>query len=312
MLSFLKGKVFIHNIFGEGIVTEVDDEYVTIRFDEGEKKFIFPDSFAGNHFMEAENDEIQVMLEVLVRSVEDEKEPENEANEDYDNDEFDYEDEYDEDEDENEDVIILEEYEIDCDEYNELKDTSDFEIIEDVTDEVSPRSRADVYLNNFYGPMDINELIWINESDYYSNLNSLYKQSDLSWSVPNNAVKGDIVVFMCANSAKAKSGHLCAEIKNIIGTDNDLYDFAAAERDIYKKYSGHIIAWGVLTGFPEKESRNSKVGYADIHINERYTTPVPYSAIKNLFRLNFYGSATKLTKEQWEEILQVIREFNPK
>lgn len=293
MLSFLIGESFIHNSFGKGIVTKIDGDFVTIKFNEGEKKFTFPGSFIGNKFMKAESPKIQNQLDELASEVAEEVE-------------------LDEDETDDENVIYLDEYEIDCDEYLELLDSSDFEIDDEGSEQVSPRSRANVYLLNFYGPVVIDELIEINETNYYSNLNSLFKENVVSWSVPNNAVSGDIAVFMCANSAKAKCSRLCSEIKQNFGTDFEIYDFAATERDVYKKYSGHIVAWGVLTSFPEEESRNSKLGYADININGKFAVPVPYSEVKDLFNLNVYGSATKLTQEQWEDMKKVIRGYNPK
>lgn len=293
MLSFLIGELFIHHRFGEGIVTKVDGDFVTIKFYEGEKKFTFPASFIGNKFMKADNKNIQKRLEQLALEVEEAEETEDETD--------------------NENVIYLDEYEIDCDEYIELLENEDFEIVYDnVSNYEEPRQRADIYLLNFYGPRDIDELIYINEENYYSNLNSIYKDNSLTWCVPISAVQGDIVVFMCANSSKTKCSALCSLIRDNFGDEIEIYEFAEAEKNVYRKYSGTIVAWGVLSSFPKAIAGNSKLGVADVDVCDKFSVPVPYSEVKNLFNLNVYGSATKLTQEQWEEIKKVIREYNPK
>ena len=208
-------------------------------------------------------------------------------------------------------MIYLDEYEVDCSEFDELKNSEDFKILKDDILTLGSRKRADIYMLNFYGPVTVDDLIEINEEDYYSNLNSLYKEDEVIWSVPIGAVRGDIVIFMCANSSGTKASSVCTEIKNRVGIFNDIFDFASAEKNVYKKYSGTIVAWGVLSDFPEEREDNSKLGWARVNINDKFDVPVPYSSVKDLFKLNVYGSSTKLNKEEWNNIQKVIKTYNP-
>lgn len=53
-----------HKSFGEGVVTAHDNSYITIRFQQGEKKFVFPDAFDG--FLIIEDDTIAQKIEQKV------------------------------------------------------------------------------------------------------------------------------------------------------------------------------------------------------------------------------------------------------
>ncbi len=43
------GSTVHHNTFGEGRVTELKGIYITVKFKQGEKRFMFPDAFEGSY-----------------------------------------------------------------------------------------------------------------------------------------------------------------------------------------------------------------------------------------------------------------------
>ena len=65
-MDFLNLKVR-HKVFGNGVITEVDEKYITIKFKSKETKFIYPDSF--EKFLVAEDESIQsVIMEEIERT----------------------------------------------------------------------------------------------------------------------------------------------------------------------------------------------------------------------------------------------------
>lgn len=51
------GKQVVHGAFGKGVVAEINENIISIKFKEGEKKFLFPDSFS--HFISFEDKDEQ-------------------------------------------------------------------------------------------------------------------------------------------------------------------------------------------------------------------------------------------------------------
>ncbi|MDY3014710.1 MAG: hypothetical protein SOR61_05915 [Evtepia sp.] len=70
----LIGQPIKHNQFGKGIVTDWQDTIITVCFDIGEKKFIYPDAFA--EFLVLKNDGIQKQIQALLDDREAKKEEE--------------------------------------------------------------------------------------------------------------------------------------------------------------------------------------------------------------------------------------------
>ena len=65
------------------------------------------------------------------------------------------------------------------------------------------------------------------------------------WTVDKNSRVGEIVFFMCAKTSKDHMGHVCAEARRQ-GYPSDIIAFAEAERELYKKYAGNIVAITIL------------------------------------------------------------------
>lgn len=69
----LEGMKVTHKVFGEGIVTEFDNKYITIQFAAKSSKFTYPDAF--KKFIKAENAEIQ---EAIMNDISESKRAEDE------------------------------------------------------------------------------------------------------------------------------------------------------------------------------------------------------------------------------------------
>ena len=83
----LKGVIVNHIIFGEGIIKDYDENYITISFSQGEKMFVYPDAF--EKYLSVENDEIKefINLEIEKKKYNNE-EPTVESNSSLSDDEF--------------------------------------------------------------------------------------------------------------------------------------------------------------------------------------------------------------------------------
>jgi hypothetical protein len=73
----LIGQPIKHNKFGRGIVTDWKDTIITVCFDMGEKKFIYPDAFA--NFLILKNEAIQKQILEILEAREAKKEEERRA-----------------------------------------------------------------------------------------------------------------------------------------------------------------------------------------------------------------------------------------
>ena len=67
----LKNQIVLHRVFGKGKIIEHSEEYLTISFDCGEKKFIFPDAF--NNFISAQDAAIAEQIDSLLKEAEENK-----------------------------------------------------------------------------------------------------------------------------------------------------------------------------------------------------------------------------------------------
>lgn len=73
----LIGQPVKHSKFGKGIVTDWKDTIITVCFDIGEKKFIYPEAFA--NFLILQNDVIQKQIQTILDAREAKKEEDRRA-----------------------------------------------------------------------------------------------------------------------------------------------------------------------------------------------------------------------------------------
>lgn len=164
-------------------------------------------------------------------------------------------------------------------------------------------------ITNFQSPQTLDELRFAYEDDMRSNLDFiLNEQGTITvWTVDKRSKKGDSVFFNCATSAKSRIASVCKEVKNI--GNKQLIDFAEKERELYKKYSGHIVAYGVLIDdafFDEEENR----WYAKIEVISVFENPIPYSEYKTFAPVSSYGAITILSDVQSDKLKNIIETYN--
>lgn len=163
-----------------------------------------------------------------------------------------------------------------------------------------------VYILNFQGPEYADDLAY-----YYdrggSNINSIITDSAgpkrTAWTVPKNAVPGDIAIVACARTAAAKCGHARAEVKQ--NGDAVLLDFADEQVDLYKIYSGKIIAVGIIGG-PYVEQTSCGLPMRYLENLRMLSRPVDTKELNGIIKLNQFGSVTVLDDKKWAYLKDYI------
>ena len=163
-------------------------------------------------------------------------------------------------------------------------------------------------ITNFQSPQTLDELEFCYEDDMRSNLDFILNEPVTVWTVDKRSKKGDSVFFNCATSAKSRIGSVCKAVKST--GNQELIDFAEKERELYKKYSGHIVAYGILIDdafFDEDDNRWS----AEIEVLSVFENPIPYSEYKTFAPVSSYGAITILSDEQSDKIKNITETYNP-
>lgn len=172
-----------------------------------------------------------------------------------------------------------------------------------------------VIITNFQPQKDIDDLRdRLYNSDGYTNLEILLTSASFSgeteWTVDKNCQVGDVILFMCAKTAKDHIGHVCAEAKRL--DDDELIDFAEKEREKYNQYAGNIIAIGILSdtpfqsvsSFPYQGWRSP--WYGKVSDLKLFAHPISIDNFRDFIKISRTGSITKLTDEQWKRLKQII------
>lgn len=137
------------------------------------------------------------------------------------------------------------------------------------------------------------------------------KEGTVEWSVGKRSKKGDLVYFYCAKKAINNMKKVFNQLKK---KDNpQIREFAYREKELYKRYSGHIVAWGELVEDAYKEEEVYDVQwnsyYAKIRIYEFLDKPLPYSEFNVIKRVN-QGAITYLTDTECDALQNMIRTYN--
>lgn len=172
---------------------------------------------------------------------------------------------------------------------------------------------------NFQSPVAVEDLIDRYIRDKMTNIDHIFNFENTlrEWTVDKNSQVGDVVFFMCAKTSKDHMGHVCAEAKRAECAE-EIIAFAESERELYKKYAGHIVAMGVVESEPFQDD---DAGYAfpywrspwyakigDFHLLD---TPIHISEYRDYITVSRTGSITRLTKEQEETLKKQIQDKKP-
>lgn len=174
-------------------------------------------------------------------------------------------------------------------------------------------------ITNFQSPVELRDLVDRYEKDGMTNIDHIFHYEDTfgEWTVDKNSQVGDIVFFMCAKTSKEHMGHVCAEARRQ-GCTDQIIAFAEAERSLYKRYAGYIVAVGVIESEPFQEEDAGYAfpywrspWYAKIGNFELLNIPLHISEYRDYITVSRTGAITRLTKEQEEILKNQIQTKNP-
>ena len=167
-----------------------------------------------------------------------------------------------------------------------------------------------IYINNFNSSRNLSELIYQFIEFKSTNINGLLKDfedGETEWSVPKTTNPGDIVIFMCANSAYK---NLSAAVSHTPpDCSQDFLDFVAEQKALYLKHSGFLLGCGIVKSMPYYDDDGR--WYAIIDQLQKFDNPVCYDDFKSFIALNKFGSITVLKDEQWKRLQWLIHRLNP-
>ena len=163
------------------------------------------------------------------------------------------------------------------------------------------------FILNFQGPQDADDLAY-----YYdrggSNLNTLIEEANSShctgWTVPENAKPGDIVIFACARTAADRLGHARAQVKDL--GDVVLLDFANIQMDLYRIFSGKLIAMGVIDQGEADNDTGWSIPMRDIINLRMFSRPIDTKELNGVIKINRFGSVTHVDDMRWAYLRDYI------
>ena len=137
-----------------------------------------------------------------------------------------------------------------------------------------------------------------------TNINFLldgFATGNTRWSVPEKAIPGDVVVFMCAKEARHNLGMATSSVPENYGTE--FIDFVENQKNLYKKYCGRILGYGIVSSIPETDG---KWWMADIRHLLQFHNTIPIDDFRNFIYVSRTSSITYLNDEQWNRLKWII------
>lgn len=163
------------------------------------------------------------------------------------------------------------------------------------------------FILNFQGPQDADELAYYCDRGD-SNVNSVIMDSCVfhctKWTVPENAKPGDIAILACARTAEAHLGHARAEARSF--GDDALVEFANEQMELYRIYSGKLLAIGVIDDGEADNTTGWSIPMRDIINLRMFSRPIDTKELNGVIKLNRFGSVTHLDDRQWSFLRDYI------
>lgn len=149
--------------------------------------------------------------------------------------------------------------------------------------------------------------------DDFGKTNIDYMLDDLvngqtNWSVPKNAAPGDIVVFMCAKTARNNIGLATSHIPTSYGQAFNA--FVDQQKVLYKKYSGCMLGYGIVATAPRYIAEDNW-WMADINQLRPFANPIGIDDIRSFITISRTNSITYLKAAQWERLKWLVNQKNP-
>ena len=167
-----------------------------------------------------------------------------------------------------------------------------------------------IYILNFNNSRDLADIKFYFDNGGSTNINIIledFPTGKTNWSVPKNAVPGDIVIFMCAKEARHNLGSATAHIPS--NYSKKFRDFVEEQKALYKQYSGHMLGCGVIDSIPEVDEDGRY--YADISELRKFANPIYIDDFRSFISVSKASSITNLKEEQWERLKWVVNQKNP-
>ena len=131
-----------------------------------------------------------------------------------------------------------------------------------------------IYIVNFNNSRNLADIKYDFDNGGQTNIDILldeFLDGNTTWSVPKNATPGDVVVFMCAKTARDNLGLATSHIPASYG--QEFINWVDKEKSLYKQYSGNLMGYGVIVSKPIYDS-GSNWWYADIEKLQQFPNPI--------------------------------------
>lgn len=166
-----------------------------------------------------------------------------------------------------------------------------------------------IFVSNFNISRDLSDLKGFFDKYKGTNIDLLlddFTEGKTHWSVPKAALPGDIIIFMCAKEARHNLGMATSHIPAGYSTAFGL--FVDEQKTLYKKYSGHILGYGIVKTTPEEED-----GWwmADIDKLCKFDSSVYIDEFRSFISISKTNSITQIDDEQWERLKWLVHQYNP-
>ncbi len=166
-----------------------------------------------------------------------------------------------------------------------------------------------IYITNFNSSRHLSDIKDLYDKYKATNINFLiddFESGKTIWSVPRNAHPGDVAIFMCAKEARHNLGMATSSIPD--DYSDDFRAFVIKQKELYKKYSGFIIGYGMVASKPE-----DKDGWirSDIDNLVRFEHPIYIDEFREFISISRTNSFTFINDEQWGRLKWVINQVNP-
>ncbi len=166
-----------------------------------------------------------------------------------------------------------------------------------------------IFIVNFNNSRNLKDLIDDYEEYHGTNINLLlddFSTGSSYWSVPKKAVPGDIIVFMCAATARQNLGLATSHLPE--NCSNDFLKFVEEQKDLYKKYSGSILGCGTVSSVPEEDGNR---WFSDIDKLLRFENPIHIDDFRSFISISKTNSITYINEDQWSRLLWLASQKNP-
>ncbi len=166
-----------------------------------------------------------------------------------------------------------------------------------------------IFIMNFNNSRELSDIKESFDNDEATNIDFLmegFAEGKRRWFVPKNANLEDIIVFMCAKEARHNLGMATSHIPD--DYSDEFRAFVDEQKALYKKYSGHILGYGIVATEPEEDD-----GWWMSEIDRlcRFENPIYIDEFRSFISISKTNSITYITEDQWKRLKGVIKQKNP-